>query len=256
MMSVGLPPEYRLVELAETESTNLACLEAAKNGASGGLWIVAKRQTAGRGSRGRQWVSAEGNLYASLLLDEQSEPEKLSQLTFVASLAVRDAILQLADEQSSVIEAKLKWPNDVLISEKKVAGILLESHMLDERRIVIVGIGLNCAHHPANTAWPATSLAEAGILINATIAVQAVAAHLDRWLKVWQNGQNFQAIRQRWLDAAKGVGEKITVRMADRELTGIFENLDDTGRLVLCKAGGDRIHVSAADIFFEPGQNW
>ena len=159
-MVITLPGGYRHQAFTDVSSTNTLCLEAAQNGDQGGLWITAERQVQGRGSRGRQWVSEPGNLYASLLLRAPGPDEKLHTLTFAASLAIRDAIYTLPDANSADVE--LKWPNDVLLNGRKTSGILLESHYVNEARFVIIGIGVNIRHFPSETLHPATSLKEAG----------------------------------------------------------------------------------------------
>jgi BirA family transcriptional regulator, biotin operon repressor / biotin---[acetyl-CoA-carboxylase] ligase len=250
-MAINFPPCYRLVELAEIDSTNTECLRAARRGEDGGLWIVARRQSAGRGSRGRSWTSAEGNLFCSLLLDDPAPPPLLSQLTFVASLAARDAIVELADCQAIEIALGLKWPNDLLIAGRKVGGILLESHDIAGRRIVIVGVGVNCVHYPVETRWPATCLAEAGVLTTAPLLLEKMAAWFQHWLAIWDRGRNFARIREAWLCSAVGVGKRIAVRMPSEQLTGVFQSLDDDGRLLLGGDDGLQRSISTAEIFFQ-----
>src|SRR5882672_7612875 len=133
-------------------STNAEALRCARAGETGPLWITARAQSAGRGRRGRAWVSEPGNLYATLLLTDPAPPARAAQLSFVAALAVHDAIAQLAP--SLAPRLALKWPNDVLCDGRKAAGILIEAegaHPL----IVAVGIGVNCRHHPEVTEHPA-----------------------------------------------------------------------------------------------------
>lgn len=249
-MTASLPTGYRVVELAQTQSTNSACLEAAQRREACGLWIMARKQTSGRGSRGRNWESQEGNFFASLLLDTNAAPAWLSQLTFVTAIAVRNAIAQLAGDGENSPRLSLKWPNDVLIENRKVSGILLESHELDERRIVIIGIGVNCISHPQETSYPAADLAENGVHIDPGALLAVLTQHLDHWLGVWNEGRGFAAIRKQWLAFAKGVGGRIEVRLSKRNLEGIFEALDDQGRLILRRSDGQTETISAAEIFF------
>src|SRR5262249_41147373 len=138
-----------------TEALNLA-----KAGEKGPLWLTARRQMAGRGRRGRIWVSEPGNLYASLLLTGFAPIERAAELSFVAALAVYDAILEAAVPVAKSLA--LKWPNDVLINFKKVAGILIEA----EGANVVIGIGVNCSHHPSGTMYPATDLVTEGVRIS------------------------------------------------------------------------------------------
>ena len=253
-MAVEFPPGYRLTALAETSSTNDACLEAARNGEAGGLWIMAKRQTAGRGSRGRPWQSQEGNLFASLLLDCDANPNRLSQLTFVTSIAVRSSIAELAGKEAAA-KVTLKWPNDVLLNDCKVSGILLESHVLDGRQIVILGIGINCAGHPENVTFRATDLAENGIIVSPEAMLSLLARHVDTCLGVWQGGEGFEAIRREWLAFAKGLGKPVEIQLPGRRMNGIFEALDEAGHMILRRADGGREIISTADVFFTGDAN-
>ncbi|MGI9400169.1 MAG: biotin--[acetyl-CoA-carboxylase] ligase [Rhizobiaceae bacterium] len=234
----------------ETDSTNTECLTAAKAGDTGPLWVLARRQTDARGSRGRHWTSYEGNLFASYLFVPQAPSTSLGQITFVIALAVHDALAQLIEEVEVDVNVALKWPNDVLLEGSKVCGILLESHEISEARIVIAGIGLNCFTHPGETSYPATSLAEHQINITARNMLDRIAPLMDYWLEAWEHGDKFQRIRDAWTNRAKGIGAQITVRLRETQHSGIFDCIDDAGRLVLRKDNGKREPISVADIFF------
>lgn len=249
-MTASLPTGYRVVELAQTHSTNSACLEAARRKEGGGLWIMARKQTGGRGSRGRNWESEEGNFFASLLLDTNAPHALLSQLTFVCAIAVRGAIAQFTGDGDQAPRLSLKWPNDVLIEDRKVSGILLESHEFEGRRIVIIGVGVNCVSHPGETSFPATDLAENGVFADPGDFLPVLTQHLDHWLRLWNDGKGFAAIREQWLAFAKGVGNDIEVRLSGRSLEGVFEALDEHGHLILRHRNGHTETISTADIFF------
>ena len=249
-----IPAGYRLIEVEETESTNSACLQAAKDGDPGHLWIRAERQMAGRGSRGRFWVSGPGNLFASLLLVDPAPVASLANLTFVAALGVHEAIAALAAAHGEASDIALKWPNDVLVSARKVSGILLESHELivagDARRSVIVGIGVNCMSHPRDVPYRATDLAVEGMPVPARDMMERVATGVDNWLKRWDRGTNFGEIRRHWLAHAANLSKRIDVRLPNREVSGIFEGIDDKGMLCLRLDDGDLATISSAEVFF------
>ncbi len=249
-METELPPGYRIKRLDDTVSTNADALGAARAGEASGLWIIARRQSGGRGSRGRDWVSQEGNLFASLLLRDPAPDNVLAELTFVASLSVREALARIAARQGVSRTIALKWPNDVLISGRKVSGILLESHEVGGSRVVVAGIGVNCNSHPSDTLHRASDLAAEGIIAAPEEALLEIARSFANYLAVWNRGAGFQGIRQAWLDEATGVGERIYVRMPGRQLTGTFEDLGPDGNLILTLDDGSTVHVSAADIFF------
>lgn len=250
--SILLPEGFRHEALGEVQSTNLECLEKARVGDGGNLWITAERQSLGKGSRGRGWVSEEGNLYASLLLREPGPVGNLHTLTFAASLAIRDCLLAL--NGAGLLRVTLKWPNDVLVNGGKIAGILLESHVLGGSRYVIIGIGINVAHHPEKTLHPATSLQNEGIDVSLEELLQHLARAMATRLDQWNGGQGMAQTRSDWLAAARGIGEMIEIRMpasgGEKVLTGRFEGIDENGLLILGGAGGKREHISVADIFF------
>src|ERR1700683_468668 len=150
---------FSLIARDILDSTNAEALRHAleHRGEISPLWITAREQTAGRGRRGNHWISPPGNLYATLLLKDVASPRHAPELSFVAALAVHDAILDCAPEVRNRLA--LKWPNDVLCGGGKLAGILLESHRLDAGLALAVGIGVNCLHHPSQTSYPATDLA-------------------------------------------------------------------------------------------------
>ena len=236
----------RLEPHATVGSTNAEALARARAGDSGPLWITAQRQTAGRGRRGRTWVSEPGNLYATLLLTDPAPLERSAELSFVAALAVHDAITELAPVLAGRLA--LKWPNDVLVDGAKVAGILLESEG-GRPFAVAVGIGVNCAHHPDVTSYPAIDLASAG----APTAPERLFAALSRAmltrLTQWDRARGFAAIRADWLARAAGVGEPMRVALAERELEGRFEAIDRAGHLVLRLGDGSLASIPAGDVF-------
>jgi BirA family biotin operon repressor/biotin-[acetyl-CoA-carboxylase] ligase len=219
---------------------------ATHNGADR-VWIAAKTQTAGRGRSGRAWVSPPGNLSATLLLRDPAPPARAPELAFVAGLAVHDAILDCAPGLRSRLA--LKWPNDLLGAGSKLAGILIEAEGQDGALAVAVGIGINCAHHPAQTAFPATDLASAGANVSAADLFAALSRTMMVRLAQWRRGEGFASIRADWLARAVGIGGDMRVRLPQRELVGHCEGLDEAGRLVLRLAHGGLKTIAAGDIF-------
>jgi BirA family biotin operon repressor/biotin-[acetyl-CoA-carboxylase] ligase len=226
-------------------STNAEALTLARAGEHGPLWITATTQSAGRGRRGSQWVSPPGNLYATLLLIEPSPPPQAPQLSFVAALAVHDAVAACAPQLGPLL--KVKWPNDLLVGQAKLAGILIEGES-DPAFAVAIGIGVNCATHPNDTSYPAIDLAATGALVAPDALFSALSTAMEERLAQWKRGQGFAAIRGDWLKRAAGLGETLQVRLRERELSGRFEGLDETGRLLL-KHGGDLSTVTAGEVF-------
>jgi BirA family transcriptional regulator, biotin operon repressor / biotin---[acetyl-CoA-carboxylase] ligase len=246
MIGPALPHPFRLVAYETIGSTNdeLKCL--AREGAAEGLVVTAQRQTAGRGRRGRTWMSPVGNLYSSTLLRPDCPPAMAAQLGFVAALGVADAIGELAPQ----VHARCKWPNDLLANGKKICGILLETEMVsgDRPDFVILGVGVNLISSPRDTPYPATSLAEEGApIVTPAEMAAAFIRHFATWLTSWREG-GFAPIRQAWLARAMGLGEPIQVRLERATLEGKFLDLDEDGALLLGQAGGSR-RIAAGEIF-------
>jgi BirA family biotin operon repressor/biotin-[acetyl-CoA-carboxylase] ligase len=234
--------ERGLTAFDTIDSTNAEALRRARQGERGPLWIVAERQTSGRGRHGRTWVSEPGNLYATLLLTAPGPVARAPELAFVAAIATYDAVAEVAPLVQ--LQLKLKWPNDLLCDGAKLGGILIEG----EGNTVAIGIGLNCRHHPADTIYPATDLAARGAAVAPADLMGALSKAMMQRLEQWQGGAGFTAIRQAWLARAQEPGSAIRVRIGERELSGRYEGIDDSGRLLLRSAAGALEAISAGDV--------
>jgi BirA family biotin operon repressor/biotin-[acetyl-CoA-carboxylase] ligase len=237
-----------VVFLETTGSTNADALARAEAGERGPLWIAARQQYAGRGRRGRSWVSEPGNLYTTLLLTDAAPVSAVYGICFVAAVALHDAVLDAAHGIAPV-QLKLKWPNDLLLDGRKIAGILVEGVSQAGRHAAAVGIGVNCRHHPESTEYPATSLASAGYAVEPSDLLERLGETMRRRLDEWQRGVNFEAVRAAWLTRASGVGLPIEVRLPSGTMTGVFEALDESGALLLRRSDGTRETVAAGDVF-------
>ena len=182
----------RLIAFETLGSTNAEALARARAGECGPVWVTAAQQTAGRGRRGNVWVSEPGNLYASLLLTDAAPAAHLPELCFVMALTVRDAVSEVAPQLAAKL--KLKWPNDLLLDGAKLAGILIEAESVGGIAAIAAGIGVNCAHHPENLAYPATSLAERGAIVAPGELLRALSHTMLTRLAQWQRGSGFAAI--------------------------------------------------------------
>lgn len=241
------PAGYMAIHLDAVGSTNAEAFERARQGAASGLWVVARRQTAGRGRRGRIWTSEPGNLYSSLMLRDPIEEARLGELPLVVALAVHDAVAAALPPFARA-DLTIKWPNDILYIGAKLCGILIEATSTPEGRVVVAGIGINCTHHPDVALYSATDLAEVGYPAEPEAMFALLAAAMARRLAEWRTSA-FSGLREAWLSRARGVGEAITVRLPTREMTGIFSGLDSEGRLLLRHDGGLEA-ISAGDVFF------
>jgi BirA family transcriptional regulator, biotin operon repressor / biotin---[acetyl-CoA-carboxylase] ligase len=249
-MNPRVPAGYSVASFDEIDSTNEEARRRAAAGERGPLWIWARRQTAGRGRRGRVWDSPEGNLSATLLTAPGVAAPEAARLSFVAALAVHDLAATYVQRGS----VRVKWPNDVLIDGKKVSGILLESsgsEGVDVLPWVAVGIGVNLVQAPAETPYPATFLGAHGPAPSAGEALAALAEAWETRFRVWRVS-GFAAIRESWLAVAAGLGSRIEVRLPAETLHGRFETLMPDGALSLLLPSGARRAVTAGEVFFAP----
>lgn len=237
--------------LDETDSTNAEARRRAEAGEVGPLWIAARRQTAGRGRRGRQWGSDSGNLFTSLLLLTQKSPAEAAQLTFAASLAVAD----LLDRYVPPALVTIKWPNDVLLDGRKTSGILIESGPAPSGGLwLAVGIGVNLSQTPGETERPATCIAEHlahGVVSLPSVdeAAKALAETFGVWLDRWTT-LGFQPILDAWIARTPGLHGPCTARLTNETLTGTADGVEADGSLRLKLPDGRLRVISAGDVFF------
>ncbi|WP_137391355.1 biotin--[acetyl-CoA-carboxylase] ligase [Rhodoligotrophos defluvii] len=247
----AVPQGYRLAVLDEIDSTNAEAMRRALAGDHGPLWLMARRQTGGRGRYGRHWVSEPGNLYTSLMMTAPAAHARLANLSFVAALALSDAVAQLLDEPARS-QLRLKWPNDLLIAGAKTSGILLEAQPLPNSRelALALGFGVNIDHRPSLALpYAATFLAEHGVTVTPGGLLQLLAERFDHWHRTWTGPRGFAPVREAWLARAQGVGAPIEVKLQGETIHGIFEDLDDDGALVLLLSNGQRRKILAGDVF-------
>jgi len=240
-----MPLAFDILDHDELASTNDEARRLAEEGGREGLVVRAARQTAGRGRQGRPWISDEGNLFMSILLRPEVPMGQAATLPLVAALALADT---LAPRMGDTAELTLKWPNDVLIRDRKVSGILLESGGSRQGLWVVIGIGVNITSHPPETMYPATSLAEAGISWDREGLTESYLRTFGNLYQTWQ-GHGFRPIRRAWLRRAARLGERISVTQGTERLTGIFEDMDETGALRLRLGDGSEKIITAGDVF-------
>jgi BirA family biotin operon repressor/biotin-[acetyl-CoA-carboxylase] ligase len=242
-----LPDFYRLTCYETIGSTNDEAKCLAQAGAPEGTLVWALAQSAGRGRRGRPWQSPPGNLYLSLLLRPSGSVAQSAQLGFVAALALGDALEPLLH---GVRALRFKWPNDVLLDGRKLAGILLESETAAGEGVafVVIGVGANLAAAPADAEFPATSLAAAGIPdVAPGVLLEGFAHHFELWHRHWL-AEGFAPVRRAWLARASGLGEAVRVRLERATLLGRFLDLDEEGALLL-EAEEGRRRIAAGEVF-------
>ena len=224
------PP--RIIHLAETISTNADALRFALAGEELPLWVMANRQSAGRGRAGRSWLSPEGNLYASVAFNCLAPLEKAGQLSLVAGIAVFDAI-RMSTELALDAGLRLKWPNDLFIGGAKAGGILVESTNAPAIPgfFAVVGFGLNINAVPEGLGREAAALSQHGKAPSPFELLKGLEGAFSRWLRAWRSGEGFPDIREAWIKRAGPVGEAITVNTGEGPITGTYQGLSATGAL-------------------------
>lgn len=242
-------------------------LVLASAGASEGSWLRAERQTSGKGRQGRAWDSPPGNLYASTLVRLRPADPPAATLALVAAVALEEAVrvflLPLHPSESWGLSATqhapkakdpsfrsgdglvIKWPNDLLLDGAKLSGILLER----AGEAVVIGIGVNLAHHPDLADRPTTSLAAHATAPAPPAFLEVLAETFARWLARWRS-EGLDPVRLRWLDRAHAPGTALIARLPHGDaIEGLFDGLTADGALILRLASGARRVIHAGDVF-------
>jgi BirA family transcriptional regulator, biotin operon repressor / biotin---[acetyl-CoA-carboxylase] ligase len=234
------------------DSTNAEALRRAATEA-GPFWIMARRQTGARGRRGSRWHMSDGDFAATMLMSVPGTPAEAALRCFVAGLALHEALSALAGCGSAL---RMKWPNDLLIGGRKLAGILLETAGPPLR--LAVGIGVNLRSTPPAEALAARALApvDFATATGQVVAPEVLLDHLAPAFADWEARlarEGFAPLRAAWLERAAHLGERVAVRLPDGAREGRFETIDATGALVLATEGGTatiqggEVHFGAAE---------
>lgn len=253
--SYHLVNDYHLLAYESVDSTNEEAKRLAEGGAAHGAVIWAKEQTAGRGRLGREWVSKQGNLYLSILLAPDCKLADAAQLSFVAAVSAVEALQPLLPSGGLF---RCKWPNDILLGDRKVGGILLESFITPAeegrkaKQWVVVGMGVNIDSHPENALYASTCLKEAGVeLVSAKIVltrfVESFMEHYDAWVR-----EGFAPVRTRWLERAYGMGKPVRVACGDDIIEGKFCGMSESGEMLVAAKDGSETAINSGDVFFNP----
>ncbi|MGE3831218.1 MAG: biotin--[acetyl-CoA-carboxylase] ligase [Parvibaculaceae bacterium] len=237
-----------LRHFTEIDSTNAEAHRLAARGEAGPLWLVADRQTAGRGRLGRHWISEPGNLYATILFTITAPSPVVGQVSFPAALAVHETAASVLPKGADGLA--IKWPNDVLLGGAKFAGILAETlnQNADGTITLAIGFGINIAHAPQGTPYPVTTLAQRGANVAPMDLHVVLAKALTKWLAAWDEGRGFDAVRREWLSRASGLGRTFAATSGRTALSGAFVGLGDDGAMILELADGSRRAVHSGEV--------
>ena len=242
--------EFDFVILDETESTNSEALKLAKS-TDRPTFVIAKKQTQGRGRIDRSWADPSGNFSGSILIKIDEDLQSLALRSFVASLSVFDAIEQKIGKEHELL---IKWPNDLLLNGRKMCGILLETRNFGNTSALVIGIGVNLLSSPnlrqikKSAFRPGSIMGETDVKLDQIDFSESIAHHFamrENQLRT----MGFPKIREIWMDRAAKLGKKITARTPNFEYHGIFDSVDEKGQLVMVN-NGEKKKISAAEIFF------
>ncbi len=239
LVQVKVPPGYMIRSYKEKPSTNQYALQTARHISSvagfAPCWITAQRQTAGRGAKGRQWISQDkGNLYTSLLFHPGCQDKYLSHISLIAGIALYDAVTELSVQNLPGL--LLKWPNDLMVGTAKLAGILVETQKNISLHgcFAVIGTGLNITMAPSLPDRATICLNNLGIDQGAAEVLQGLALATDHWLKAWDRGNNFHLIARAWVARAQ-ISDRIIVvtETGKKMLQGMCKGIDHRARLVI-----------------------
>jgi BirA family transcriptional regulator, biotin operon repressor / biotin---[acetyl-CoA-carboxylase] ligase len=240
---------HHALHFSSIDSTMSEAARQAATGHAGPLWIIADSQSAGRGRHGREWTSPDGNLYATCLITDLPAARS-PEIGFVAGLALHDAAAKLTGLRAPRLA--LKWPNDLLIDQAKCAGLLLEGQSRGDRFSLAIGFGVNVASAPSGTPYAAAALSShAPDLARDALVLalaDAFASRLADWRESLLRGTGFAPTRAAWHERAAFLGQRITLRLPEGAISGIFTDIDATGRLLLETDGCLRI-IDVGDLF-------
>jgi BirA family biotin operon repressor/biotin-[acetyl-CoA-carboxylase] ligase len=241
--------KFLIHQFDEVESTNDLAFSLAENKQIfANQIIVANKQNKGRGRLNRNWESPKGNLYFSLVLQPQIAVEKISQISFVAICALQIAVAKIFKQQKIVAEIKNKWPNDLLIDQKKVAGILLESKISNKIcDFVILGIGVNINSNPSQTLFPSSNIKNFSCEISSSKMLEFFLEEFENLYENWLNF-GFQNIRNLWQKNAYNLNCKININLGESRADGIFQEIDEEGNIIIKNHNNEITKISFGDV--------
>ncbi len=240
---------YLIHQFDEVESTNDLAFSLVENKQIfANEIIVASKQNKGRGRLNRNWESPKGNLYFSLVLQPKIAIEKTSQISLVAICALQIAVAKIFQQQNIVAKIQNKWPNDLLIDQKKVAGILLESKISNKNcDFAILGIGVNINSNPTQTLFPSTNIKNFSCEISASKMLEFFLEEFENLYENWLIF-GFKNIRNLWHKNAYNLNSKININLGNSKIEGLFQEIDEEGNIVIKNHNNETKKISFGDV--------
>lgn len=236
-----------VVYYPETDSTNIRIRHLGDEGAPHGTLAVADRQTAGRGRRGRTWESLGGScIYMSILLRPDLAPEKAPMLTLVMACGVAEGIMDCAD-----VKVQIKWPNDIIVSGKKLAGILTEmSTQVDYINHVTVGVGINVnvQNFPEEIQTATSLLSETGTQTKRAPVIAAVMKHFEENYKIFMQTEDMSGLMEKYSSLLVNQGREVLILEKDAEYKAYAEGINQKGELVVRREDGTVENICAGEV--------
>ena len=240
-----------ILKYKEIDSTNNEAVRLLDKRKSFPYWIIAEKQTAGKGRKNRYWDSLVGNFMGTYVIEINLERKFLPHLTFVSALAIYDTIQKFISSKNEKI-IQLKWPNDLIINNSKCGGVLIEniSSKKESNHIIAIGIGVNLIKSPSKTTFPSSNIFdETNVKINPDEFLFELDKNIIKKINFWKNGLNYEAILKQWIEKAFLLNKEIFVTLPNgKKEKGIFTSIDGEGGLILKTRDNDKIFY-AAEIF-------
>jgi len=235
---------WRLERFETVASTSDLCKTRAEAGEAAGLAVLARYQTSGRGTRGREWQSLDGNLAISILLRPDAPQRTVPLLPFVIGLSIIEAVT----EPVVAGDLQLKWPNDLMLAGGKLGGVLIELGGAAEAPWVVVGIGMNLRTAPEVPGRQVRALADYGVSMEPEAAAWRILGRLENWLAWALEEGGAGRVYRAWQVRAHPVGTRLAVQQGGGYVEGLFSGLDGRGALMLQTDSGEVVHSVAGDV--------
>ena len=248
---IELDPYTGILHYKEIGSTNNEAKKLINSQESLPYWIIADKQTSGRGRKDRFWDSPIGNFMGTYVLKIEGERRILPQLSFVSALAIHNTIMEFRPNDN--YEIMLKWPNDIIVNNKKCGGILIENLSSDSNLLhtIAIGIGVNLKSSHKHSTFPSGNLLqEFNKKIERDDFLMSMNKNILKFLSLWDNGNNYQDILNNWKSKAYLLNSKVAVSLPNGDKKeGIFSTIDEEGGLILLSNNGQEDIFYAAEIF-------
>ncbi len=246
--------EYNFLIFDEVDSTNLEAKRLVDSRIDDKFIIWSKKQTHGKGKRNSKWSSLEGNLFFSVIDKLDFPIHNTPQLSFITGLAIRHGIRTATKEQALNFDVKLKWPNDIIINDKKVGGVLLESaHCFNDidSKYVIIGVGINVNKTPRVNKYTPSCLKEEGAeYMEVDFLLDKIMSAFSKYYNMWKE-EGFIKLRELWLNHAYRLNSTVTIKSGKNRISGKYKDIDFNGKIRIQLAGGTICSLSAGELIFE-----